>query len=940
MYERLGRTGTLRGLRKLQAPLLIAAGIFFLGGAVMAASAEHGRASIGSWWVKHPKATSGPVAFSMNHFAGTTAVTEDGEIWHAIQGQSCNELYASTIGTVRSGCSPMRRGTWTVTERLVGSRTRPTGAGATVKVNWYRPELGGGNVLRTTGFSEVDLGEAWRGIHVRLRATGRNVERIFTVLPGADPRAIQIELTGLQDMAVASDGSLELATPLGVLAWSPPVAFQLVEGNRRVVEARYRVLGAGRVGFELGDFDREQPVVIDPYLSSTFVGGTNADTLVDVIRIGGFYYAVGTSESPTLAPWSSGFQGTLAGSRDLIVARLQGTSGSPLDTVSFFGGTGTEEGVAIGSDGALTPSIFVVGNTTSSDLPATSGSAQPTYGGGVSDAFVVKFSADLTTAVATYLGGGNDDFAGDLTVDSSGRPFVVGWTDSNDFPAVAGGGQPTRSAGFDGFVSRISGNLASVEQSTFLGGSGNDYLTALGLESGTVYVAGRTESADFPAVSGGAQGAIGAPPDGVVAKLADTLTAPSAQASFFGGNGFDATHGIALTNLYVVLVGETNSTDLPTDPSVLQPSFSGGPTDAFVARLSKSLTSNLLATYFGGNGTDVLHDVASSASALSDVVVAVGQSGSTTLPAVDGGVQRVPSLFLDGMLVRIDAGGLTPASAQSTFFGGTQADELRGVWVYSDLAGLDRVVAVGASKSPTLPGGDFAAQSQNAQSGVNDGFLADLPGTLQFSCPPEPVAGCHSATVSRLLIRDKAVPGPDPNKRDVLSWSWLGSGTSTSFEDFGNPMILGRKTEYVLCVYDYSGSTPFLKAQLKVTFEGTCGTTSKPCWNKVPKKGAQTGFQFRDPLKLQNGVGKLLLKRDSSSSGKDQIKLKGTGAGLSLPGPFSVSEYFSVDPKLVVQFLKSDGGRCWSVEMLGGTVNRNTPELLRASCGGKRPACQ
>jgi hypothetical protein len=153
-------------------------------------------------------------------------------------------------------------------------------------------------------------------------------------------------------------------------------------------------------------------------------------------------------------------------------------------------------------------------------------------------------------------------------------------------------------------------------------------------------------------------------------------------------------------------------------------------------------------------------------------------------------------------------------------------------------------------------------------------------------------------------------------------------------------MILGRKTEYVLCVYDYSGSTPFLKAQLKVTFEGTCGSTGKACWNKVPKRGAQTGFQFRDPLKLQNGVGKLLLKRDSSGSGKDRIKLRGTGAGLSLPGPSSPSEYFSVDPKLVVQFLKSEGGRCWSVEMLGGTVNRNTGQLLRASCGGKRPACQ
>ena len=93
--------------------------------------------------------------------------------------------------------------------------------------------------------------------------------------------------------------------------------------------------------------------------------------------------------------------------------------------------------------------VFVAGETESTNFPGTAGGAQPNNGGGFSDAFVARLNATLTTLnQATYLGGGGDDHAFDLSIHpTSGEAYVAGFTRSGDFPGTAGGAQPANGGG-------------------------------------------------------------------------------------------------------------------------------------------------------------------------------------------------------------------------------------------------------------------------------------------------------------------------------------------------------------------------------------------------------------------------------------------------------------------------------------------------------------
>src|SRR4029077_512181 len=120
----------------------------------------------------------------------------------------------------------------------------------------------------------------------------------------------------------------------------------------------------------------------------------------------------------------------------------------------------------------------------------------------------------------------------------------------------------------DGFVARLNASLTSLEQATYLGGSGNrDAAVALAIApaTGDVYVAGPTNSVDFPGITGGAQSIPGGGlVDTFVARLNAGLTTLG-QATFFGGTGEDRPFAMAIapTTGDVYVTGRTSSFDLP-----------------------------------------------------------------------------------------------------------------------------------------------------------------------------------------------------------------------------------------------------------------------------------------------------------------------------------------------------------------------------------------
>ena len=151
---------------------------------------------------------------------------------------------------------------------------------------------------------------------------------------------------------------------------------------------------------------------------------------------------------------------------------------------------------------------------------------------------------------ATYLGGSGDDFGNALAIHpTSGEVYVAGNTNSADFPGTAGGAQPAFTDGSDVYVARMNAALTTLLQATYLGGSGtpeppgcplrprlgcdrpasgsSDIGWALAIHpiSGEVFLAGETESTNFPGTAGGAQPDNGGgSSDAFVARLNATLT--------------------------------------------------------------------------------------------------------------------------------------------------------------------------------------------------------------------------------------------------------------------------------------------------------------------------------------------------------------------------------------------------------------------------------
>src|SRR5262249_46320775 len=157
-------------------------------------------------------------------------------------------------------------------------------------------------------------------------------------------------------------------------------------------------------------------------------------------------------------------------------------------------------------------------------------------------------SASLTTLrQATYLGGsGTQDEVDAIAIaPATGDVYVAGDTSSEDFPGTAGGAQRVIGGSTDDFVARLSADLTSPDQATYLGGGGTEFLAGMKLTTSEVYVAGQTQSTNFPGTVGGAQSASGGNFDAFVARLSTDLTALH-QATYLGGAGSDGAGALAI----------------------------------------------------------------------------------------------------------------------------------------------------------------------------------------------------------------------------------------------------------------------------------------------------------------------------------------------------------------------------------------------------------
>ncbi len=492
-------------------------------------------------------------------------------------------------------------------------------------------------------YARVQYSEIYSGIDLVYYGTGNRVEYDFIVKPGADPKQVLLSFDGADKISRdTNSGDVSIPTVAGKMALQKPVIYQMENGQKKIIECNYKFQGNDQLGFDVGDYDRSEPLVIDPVLAySTYLGGSKQDDSygMTVDSIGNAFIAGST--------WSNDFpvEGTSIsapplGGYKMFVSEIN-PSGTALIYSTYIGGTSGYElatGIAIDSNGY----VYITGIISSADFPVTPNAFQTSYGSGaVENAALCKLTADGQSLLySTYLGGTVADEGYGIAVDSGENAYVTGYASSFGFPTTPNAVQSTlKGSQGNAFVSRIDttqSGMSSLVYSTFLGGTSTTIFetteggSAIAIDSQkNIYVAGTACSPDFPVTPNAFKTTGSADSCSAFLSQIDTTQSGSAgliYSTYFGGTAsgstFDIGYGLALDSSNKVYVsGSSTTSDFPTTTGATN-SATG---KAFVAKFDttqSNANSLIYSTLIGGsNGTS--NDAAT--------VVAVDPNGNAYL---------------------------------------------------------------------------------------------------------------------------------------------------------------------------------------------------------------------------------------------------------------------------------------------------------------------
>lgn len=569
----------------------------------------------------------------------------------------------------------------------------------------------------------VSFGEIHKNIHLKLNAYGNNVEKLFTLLPGANPEKIKIKVEGAKGLKVNNQGELVVLTELGSICFTEPFAYQKTGNKKKSVEVDYIILEENVYGFTVSSYNKKQPLIIDPLISSTFIGGDDQDTIPYItFDASGNIYVAGMTQSTNFPTTPGAYDESYDGGQHIFISKFDGTLSTLLASTFLFTGGGVSD---IEVD--LQEKLYALGYACTSehmpDFPTTPGAYDESYNGGC-DVFVSRFDSTLSNLEASTLIGGNSlDFytSSSLFLDANENIYITGSTMSSDYPTTPGAYDESFNGGpvdYDIFVSKFDNNLTSLLASTFIGGDNRDESTSLALNgNGEVYIVGKTSSLLYPTTPGAYDQSFYGSGNIFVSKFDSTLSTLLAS-SFIGHGDYNRANAIITdSNDNVYLTGWASNSppffSFPTTPGAYNEDGDG----VFVSKFDSNLGSLLASTFVGsGGGYSIELD------SDGNVYVAGGTSSAdypTTLCAYDDDVNGS-----DGFISKLN-NSLSTLLA-STFIGGSGSDGLSSFLLINN-----HVYVAGPTEStdyPTTPG----AFDNTWNGGTYDVYVSKLDKSLTY----------------------------------------------------------------------------------------------------------------------------------------------------------------------------------------------------------------
>ena len=375
---------------------------------------------------------------------------------------------------------------------------------------------------------------------------------------------------------------------------------------------------------------------------------------------------------------------------------------------------------------------------------------------------------DPVILYSTFLGGDKGETGYGIERDAAGNIYVMGRTNSMNFPVTAQALRKTTTTVGNVFIAKINPAGTALVYATYFGTDqgGEDVYDFKVDAAGNAYLTGRAYDANFPLTTNAARTTLVGPNEAYVAKL-NPSGSTLLYSSFLGGSSYDEGRGIAfdaIGNIYVT--GHTASSDFPTTDGAYQKAFGSPGGNGYVVKINPA-GAIVYATYLGGSaetfgnrivsddaGNTYIAGIERNGATGRSFVLKLNPNGSQTLfnvtlanarspedlvrdndgnlyltgyafegTGTPGAYQATPRGFADAFAMKLDAAG---ALVFFTFLGGIYSEVGNSLAV--DTAG--NVYVAGWTISPDFPTRN-APQSRYGGGGLpyGDGFVSKLNAT-------------------------------------------------------------------------------------------------------------------------------------------------------------------------------------------------------------------
>lgn len=380
-------------------------------------------------------------------------------------------------------------------------------------------------------------------------------------------------------------------------------------------------------------------------------------------------------------------------------------------------------GINIGHQGAVDSegNVLACGETSNFQLIATSGAHQSTYGGGNSDAFLIKFDATGNIIWGTFYGGAGTDRGFSCNCDAADNSYLVGTTGSPTNISTSGVHSTAINSSLDGFLVKFDVN-GIREWGTYFGGESEDWVDDVQIStSQKIAISGRTQSANNIASTGAHQTTYAGNSDGFIAVFNSNGTLD--WATYYGGPSYDHVWGVGFNTAGdVFFTGQTQSSSQIATPNSHKPNYTGNG-NAFLGRMNANGVRQW-ATYFGGNNQTFGKTI----NVLTNGNVAIAGETSATNGIAFGNVyQNTNAGASDGYIAYFQPSGTLN---WATYFGGPSLDMVNDIT--SDTNNFIYIAGETWSQSGIA---SLGSHQETFGGGADDAFIAsfDLSGNRLWS---------------------------------------------------------------------------------------------------------------------------------------------------------------------------------------------------------------